>query len=89
MSKCISCKKNDAVEAPAFIFDGLCKECKAKWYAPETITYQLEQTVCPYCQNTEGNLILSYEEVLTNRACGKCHKHYVMSRSQEELIHSK
>lgn len=30
--KCISCKENEAVEAPALIFDGLCKTCKAKWY---------------------------------------------------------
>ena len=31
-NKCISCKENEAVEAPALIFDGLCKTCKSKWY---------------------------------------------------------
>jgi len=37
MSKCISCKENEAVEAPALIFDGLCKMCKNKWYSADTV----------------------------------------------------
>ena len=30
--KCINCEQNDAVEAVAMVFDGLCHECKQKWY---------------------------------------------------------
>ena len=42
--------------------------------------YMLEQTICPHCQNDIGNIVLADDEDVLHRGCGKCNKHYVVSR---------
>ncbi len=47
--------------------------------------YRLEQTACPFCENTDGNMIVWYSATVIHHACGKCMKHYVISRDIEDI----